>query len=108
MRGNEDGDEGGHDGHASSRRRSWDAATPVVLEVPTFRTGDVVVHDGAAVVGFGLAGKREVVVSGGDGAIASGEEDGDEGLFEVVVGAFAFDERAAKPFDFLPVEFTTI
>ncbi len=59
-------------------------------------------------MGLGRTRKREVVAGWSDGTVAAGEEDGDEGLFEVVVRAFAFDERAAEEFDFLPIEFGAV
>ena len=57
---------------------------------------------------LGRLREREVVGGGCDGAVAAGEQDGDEGLFEIIAGALARDQRGAEPFELFPVEFVAV
>ena len=54
---------------------------------------------------IGRAREREVIEFRSHGTFAASEEQGDEGLLEIVVSALAFDQRARPELQFVPVNF---
>ena len=77
---------------------------PSVAEVAAFGLGDVVMEGGGGGAALGLGGEKAVVSDGEALRGQAGEEQGGEGLLEVVTCAVAGEESGAGVLEFFPVD----
>src|SRR5580692_10822932 len=76
----------------SLEERVSERSAPSIAEIAAFGLRNVVVHHRARCAALVLGWQQQIIFGGRGRTIMAGEQHGDEGLLEVVAGAFGLDQ----------------